>query len=132
MNTKEQEIDLSAEHGWQLSKIRVGKKVLSLQAKGFGPLHSERVSFQKKSSDYFGEYIEIRGETTKQESPTIEKKVCSLGHEHDVRVRKPKEYISASVSVPWEYVTALIEWLETGNWAQVRKKKIEDQSNVDG
>jgi hypothetical protein len=117
-----QEIDCGGEHHYQLGKVRVSKKVLTMYLPEWKDGQYERITFQKSDSKPFGTRLEITAAHHKMVSCGHEVKKCDLGHEHNIEVKKQFEYKHVMISMRWEDVERLIEWLQLGSWKDLRNK----------
>lgn len=109
-----QEIELEphSQYFGAITKIKVGPKSLTIGSR----FKDGQIKFQKRTG-YDGETLEICA--TYQDTVWEDEK-CNLGETH--RIKKSGEFHMVDITIPWEMVDQLIEWLQLGSWKQVRKQ----------
>jgi hypothetical protein len=114
MSIPDQEFDL-VDTGACFSavKVKVGVKCLTFKTDSF---EKTSIQFQKKLFDG-RDRLSL---CVEHEESLETEETCNLGHVHTTSKKVPKKF--AWISLDWEHVDQLIEWLQSGSWSENRRK----------
>lgn len=100
-------------YGWTAHKVSVGKKRLCF-TNGYETI------FRLEKKNFMGDGLELHVTI-----PVKEEKRCDLGHVHINKDQK-KEYHGMTLN--WEHVEQLIEWMKEGSWSEMKPKPSRNHS----
>jgi hypothetical protein len=95
--------DADSGSSWDVNGVRVGKYKLTFLTKSY----RTQVTFQKRKMGR--QFLEIT-----MKFPKVKK--CDMGHEHFVGHEEKYEFLS----IDWEHIDQLIEWLNHGSFSVVK------------
>lgn len=93
-----------------VTKVSAKQKIIAFETEDGERIVFERGVRQRGLDDLTIKMVKLVRTTVK----------CSLGHEHYTGVIE-HEYHRAHLE--WSHVEALIEWVQSGSWSQVRERK---------